>query len=286
MKASSLLFAAALTLSATGAFAQSTYQSFTATAYRPTGSSARPAATTSGTSFTRRVAGGGSITYFGATCSTDARHEQFTQLRQAFEASKPTVVFFEKPDCGVDSTEAATISRMGEGGYVRYLAQQHQVRAQRLDDPEAEYAYLQTKVDAERLKLYYLLRYTNRLTAQNGSSKAVAIKQLKQLLANSSYFLPGTEQVIHNVAEFETAYQKYCPNAGKWWKAPAAWFKPSAATASTSSAFIKEIASARNDFREQRMYRQLTELAQRGERVFVVVDQDYLPSQGSVLASK
>jgi hypothetical protein len=285
MKASSLLLAAALTLSATGAFAQS-YQSFTATAYRPTGSSARPATTTSGTSFTRRVAGGGSITYFGATCSQDARHEQFSQLRQAFEASKATVVFFEKPDCGVDSTEAATISRMGESGYVRYLAQQHQVRTQRLDDPEAEYAYLKTKVDAERLKLYYLLRQTSRLHTQYGASKAVATKQLKQLLANSSYFIPGTEQVIHNVAEFEMAYQKYCPNAGKWWKAPAAWFKPSAATASTSSAFIKEVASARNDFREQRMYRQLTELAQRGERVFVVVDQDYLPSQGSVLAIK
>jgi hypothetical protein len=285
MKASSLLFAAALTLSTTGAFAQS-YQSFTATTYRPSGSSARATAATSASYFTHRVAGGGSVTYFGATCTQDARHEQFAQLRQAFEASKPTVVFFEKPDCGVDSTEAGTIGRMGESGYVRYLAQQHQVRAQRLDDPEAEYAYLQNKVDAERLKLYYLLRYTNRLTAQTGSSKALAVKQLKQLLTNSSYFIPGTEHVIHNVAEFEMAYQKYCPNAGKWWKAPTAWFKPSAATASTSNAFIKEVASARNDFREQRMYRQLTELAQKGEHVFVVVDPDYLPSQGSVLAIK
>ncbi len=282
MKVSSVLLAAALALPATGAFAQS-YQSFTATAYRPSVHSARPAAATS---FTHRVAGGGSVTYFGATCSQDARNEQFAQLRQAFEASRPTVVFFEKPDCGVDSTEAATIGRMGESGYVRYLAQQHQVPVVRLDDPQAEYAYLQTKVDAERLKLYYLLRQTQRVRTSTSASKATTIKALKQLIANSSYFLPGTEGVIRNVTEFELAYQKYCPAGGKWWKAPAAWFDSSAATASTSSAFIKEMSVAINEFREQYTNRKLTERAQAGERVFVVVAPDHLPSQATSLASK
>ena len=279
MKTLTLLLAAAL-LPAVPSFAQSVAAPGSARAVSLRATALAPA------SFTRRVAGGGSITFFGAACSQDARNEQFAQLRQAFEAGRPTVVFFEKPDCGVDSTEAATISRLGVGGYVRYLAQQHQVPVVRLDDPEAEYAYLQTKVDAERLKLYYLLRQTQRLRALTGASKATTIKALKQLIANSPHFLPGTEGVIRNVAEFELAYQKYCPAGGKWWKAPAAWFDSGAATASTSSAFIKEMSVAIKEFREQYTFRKLAERAQAGERVFVVVDRDHLPSQATSLASK
>ncbi|MVN75000.1 hypothetical protein GO988_01530 [Hymenobacter sp. HMF4947] len=285
MKASSLLVAAALLLPAAGAFAQSSLT----TASRQQGGSGTfptPSATASPVRYTRSLAGGGSITYFGTVCSHDAQHAQFAQLRQVFESSQPTVVFFENPDCGVDSTEAATISRVGQAGYARYLAGQHQVPVARLDDPLAEYAYLQTKLDPERLKVYYLLHISQQFRTRTGANKTLMVKAMRQFIANSRHFAPGTEQAIHNLAEFEVAYQKYCPAGSKWWQAPTAWFSPAAPAPSADNQFLQDVRTAVGEFRERYTYRKLTDLAQAGQRVLVVLDRDHMPAPATSLASK
>ncbi len=277
MKSSSFLLAAALLFPAAGAFAQSSAARQQASSLPLVSAAAGPVL------YTRNI-GSGSITYFGTVCSHDAGHAQFAQLRQAFAASKPTVVFFENPDCGIDSTETATIGRLGEGAYVRFLAQQQQVPVERFDRPAAEYEYLQARIDPERLKLFCLLREAQRYQARTGASRSLTTKAVQQLIANSAIFLPGTGQAIHNVAEFETAYRKYCPDGGKWWQAPAAWFNPSLAAAGTGSPLIKEVNAATAAFREGSVYRDLTERARAGQRVFVAVDRDHLPAQAPALA--
>ncbi|GAA4495138.1 hypothetical protein GCM10023172_06340 [Hymenobacter ginsengisoli] len=239
--------------------------------------SATPPAAARASYYTEQVAGGGSITYFGAVCTQNCQDAQFARLRQAFETNRPTVVFFEKPDCGVDSTETATINNFGEAGYVRYLAQQHQVPTQRLDDPLAEYAYLQTRIEPEQLKLFCLLRESVRFRAQTGATKTITKKAMAALIDHSSYFLPGTEGVIRNMAEFETAYRKYCPLGSKWWQAPAAWFSPRLAADNMSNLYIEEFKGAVRDFREQTLYGKLVEQAKTGQRVFVFINRDYLP---------
>ncbi|WP_223648559.1 hypothetical protein [Hymenobacter psoromatis] len=226
---------------------------------------------------TQLVAGGGSITYFGTVCSHDCQHEQFARLRQAFETARPTVVFFESAEGAVDSTETATISRQGEASYVRFLAQEHQVPTERLDDPVAEYAYLQTRLAPERLKLLCLLRETQKFRARTGASKALTKKAMRALLANSAFFLPGTDEVIHNQAELAAAYRRYCPAGGKWWEAPAAWFNPAAPAAGVSSPTIEEFKDAIREFRAQTLYGKLAAQAQAGQRVFVVLSRDNLP---------
>ena len=233
--------------------------------------------------YTRSVAGGGSITYFGAVCSHDAADAQFAQLRQAFATSRPTVVFYQNPDGGLDSTEAATIARLGEGGYARFLARQHQVPAERLDDPLAEYAFLQTKLDPERLKLYCLLRETQRYRARTGASAALAKRAMRQLIANSPVFLPGTAQVIRTEAELAAAYRRYCPAGPQWWQAPADWFAPQAA-AGSDNAFLREASAAVLAYREQQVYSKLLARAQAGERVLVVMGRAELPAPTPALA--
>ncbi len=234
--------------------------------------------------YTRSVAGGGSITYFGAVCSHDAADAQFAQLRQAFATSRPTVVFYQNPDGGLDSTEAATIARLGEAGYARFLARQYQVPTERLDDPLAEYAYLQSKLDPERLKLYCLLREAQRYRARTGASAALTKRAMRQLLANSPHFLPGTAQVIRTGAELAAAYRQYCPAGSKWWQAPADWFAPQA-TASFDNAFLREVNAAVLAYREQQVYGKLLARAQAGERVLVVMGRAELPAPTPTLAS-
>ena len=117
MKISFLLLAATLFGITTGASAQS----FTSSD-QLLGSTADPTPLVVGNRpYTQKVTGGGSITYFNTEQTHQPQHEQFARLRQAFATNKPTVVVYEYPDMGSDSTETATISNLGTAGYVRYL---------------------------------------------------------------------------------------------------------------------------------------------------------------------
>lgn len=269
MNASSFLLAAALSFPILHASAQT----LVAVPAAQELSGSRPAAPAA------RPATAGSVRYFGVVTSQDARHEQFGQLQRAFEAFQPTLVVIEKPDLGTAETEAATIATKGVPGYTRLLAQQHQVATERLDNPDAEYAYLRTKVDAEQLKLYYLLREARRFQQRTGASTTVMAKAMQALITNSASFLPGTEQVIHNLVELQTAYHKYCPTGGQWQDAPTTYFCPQAAVALyPSGSFAHTINAAIGEYREQHMYSQLAARAAAGERILVVVSCDQLPA--------
>jgi hypothetical protein len=225
-----------------------------------------------------RPASAGRVNYFGVVTSQDAKHEQFGQLRRAFETFRPTLVVVEKPDLGVASTEAATIATKGVPGYTRLLAQRYNVPTERLDNPAAEYAYLRTKVDAEQLKLYYLLREARRFRQNTGADKALTTKAMKQLIANSAIALPGLENTIRSVDELAAAFQKHCPGAGQWWDAPATYFCPQAATLYPVGAFSRTINDAINEYRQRYVYAPLAARAAAGERILVVTSCDQLPA--------
>ena len=231
-----------------------------------------------------RPASAGSVRYFGVVTSQDAKHEQFGQLRRAFETFQPTLVVVEKPDLGTAPTEAATIETKGAAGYARLLAQQYQVPIERLDDPEAEYAYLRTKVDAEQLKLYYLLREARRFRQSTGADKALTTKAMKQFLANSGTILPGLENTIQSVDELAAAFQKHCPGAGQWWDAPSTYFCPQAAGLYPVGSFSRTLNDAINEYRQRYVYAPLAARAAAGERILVVTSCDQLPAAPAVEA--
>ena len=225
-----------------------------------------------------RPAIAGSVRYFGAISSQDARHEQFGQLRRAFETFQPTLVVVEKPDLGAAASEATTIATKGVPGYTRLLAQQYNVPTERLDNPEAEYAYLRTKVDAEQLKLYYLLREARRFRQNTGADKSLTVQAMKQLIANSATFLPGLENTIQSVDELAAAFQKHCPGAGQWWDAPSTYFCPQAASLYPIGAFSRTLNDAINEYRQRYVYAPLAARAAAGERILVVTSCDQLPA--------
>ncbi len=274
MKTSFFLLAAALLLPTLGASAQS----FTADDQSAGGYHATPAAPAKAACHTRGLAGGGSITYFEAESSQDPKNAQFAQLKQVFEANLPTVVFYERPNMGVDSTEAATIRHWGESGYVRFLAQQYEIPARQLDDPIGEYEYLRSQFAPAPLKLFCLLREAQRFRARTGASKALTEKAMRQLVANSAAILPGTEQFIHNLKELEAAYRTYCPGPGHWQDAPAAWFDANMPAASADSSLLAAINFAAGEHRRLEVYRTLAEAAQVGQRVLVVAAPGHVPA--------
>ena len=276
MKLAALFLASALLLPAASAFAQSfTFVAPAADLQELAGCYATaPAATPAA----------GSVTYFGVVPTHDASHEQFARLRQALATSQATVILYEKPDMGVDSTEAATIERLGESGYVRFLAQQRGIRAERFDDQAAEYEFLRTRVAPTQLKLYYLLRAGERLRHRVGASPRMLAAAMQQLIDNSTGFAPGTEQVIRNLREFEVAYRQYCPASGAWWQhagadAPVPAGQPVAA-------FVQAINDSLRAFRTERLAQKVAEKTQAGERVLVVLDRGYLPASPTYAATR
>ena len=266
MKLAALLLSSALLLPAAGAFAQS----FTFVA---------PAADLqelAGCYAAAPAPAAGSVTYFGVVPTHDATHEQFARLRQALAASQATVVLYEKPDMGVDSTEAATIERLGESGYVRFLAQQRGIRAERLDDQVAEYEYLRTRVEPTQLKLYCLLRASGQFHQSTGATKKLMAQAMQQRIRNSAGFAPGTEHVIRSMSEFEAAYRRYCPTSGAWWQHPGP--DAPAPAGQPAAAFMQAIGDSLRAFRTERLARVVAEKKQAGERVLVVLDRSHLPA--------
>jgi hypothetical protein len=269
MKTAAFLLSTALLLPAASAFAQTfAFMAPEANLQELAGCypAARPAAPTAG-----------SVTYFGVETSHNTQHEQFAQMRQVFATSKPTVVLFEKPDLGVDSLESITITRLGESGYARFLAQQQGAKAERLDDPVAEYEYMRTRTDATHLKLYYLLRACQQFRQNTGASKVMTMKAMQQLLANSASFLPGTESVLPTMAAFKVAYRQHCPSAGQWWQQPTA--------AQPAAAFVQHLDDELRAFRAQRLAQQVAAHVQAGERVLVVLDRRHLPAEATYAAT-
>ncbi|RZK46749.1 MAG: hypothetical protein EOO59_18815 [Hymenobacter sp.] len=200
-------------------------------------------------------------------------------MRQAVETFKPTLLVIEKPDLGTETTAAATIASKGMPGFARLLAQQHQVPTERLDDPEAEYAYLRTKLPAEQLKLYYLLREARRFRQRVGAATpAQSAQHMTQLLAQSASFLPGTESTIRSVAELAAAFRKHCPDGGQWWDAPAAYFCPQAAPLYPTGSFCRTVNDAISEYRARYVYAPLAARAAAGERILVVTSCDQLPA--------
>lgn len=254
MKIASLLLTAALLVPTAATFAQS----FSAA------TSGAPAA-----------APAGPVTYFGTVPSNDAHHEQFARLRQAFARCQPTVVFFENPDLGTDSTEAATIGRMGPGGYARFLAQQQHVPTQRLDDVYAEYAHLQTQLTPEPLKLYWLLRQTQRFRQATGAPKGLVLRATRAGIIGSTHDLPGAAQVIRTTAELRAAYRTHCPAGGAWWALPASAF---GAQPTGAPAFVLNATRTVNEYRAARLANQVAAAVQAGQRVLVVLDRAHLPA--------
>ncbi|TPG65791.1 hypothetical protein [Hymenobacter nivis] len=255
MKFSALLLTAALLVPTAATFAQSFVSA-------PAASGAPAAAA-------------GTVAYFGTVPSNNATHEQYARMRQAFAQAQPTVVFFENPDMGTDSTEGATIGQMGPAGYARFLAQQQHAAIQRLDDPYAEYAYLQTKLAPAPLKLYWLLRQTQRFSQATGAPTDLVMKATKAFIASSAHDLGGCQHVIRTAAELRTAYRTYCPTGGAWWSLPATAF---GAEPTGGPAFVLSTTRALNEYRAARLATQVAAAVQAGQRVLVVMDRNYLPA--------
>ena len=70
------------------------------------------------------VSNGGRLHYFGAVHSSDPKHPQMAEIEERWNQVEPTLAFYEGPNRGIGADAFETISKYGESGYTRYLADQ------------------------------------------------------------------------------------------------------------------------------------------------------------------
>ncbi|WP_439881915.1 hypothetical protein ACSX1A_01890 [Pontibacter sp. MBLB2868] len=229
---------------------------------------------------------GGNLEYIGASHSDDTTHPQFTTLRKTWDSQKPTIAFFEGPDRGTAETEAETINKFGESGYVRFLAKTAGIKAQSLEPgPQDEVNYLLSlkQFTPEQIKLFFILREASRLRERKGMNEAQIKAAIAQLLSKANSMVPAFATVLPNVESLQPAYEKYWSAPANWWEAPTAWFKPDSNGEDTGGQFTNDINRHSSEFRDLYMYRLLTNAVLQGEKVFAVVGRNHVPMQAEAI---
>lgn len=229
---------------------------------------------------------GGSLQYIGASHSDDATHPQFELIRQAWKDQSPTLAFFEGPDRGTADSGTETIKRLGESGFVRYMAGLAGVPTQTLEPrPQEEVNYLLSlkEFTPEQIKLFYILREANRLRERKNMSVEQTKEAIGQLMDKANKVLPALAAVLPDIASLQPAYAKYWSAPANWWEAPTEWFTPGGNGEETGGKFTNAINRHSSEFRNLHMYRLLTDAVLRGERVFAVVGRNHVPMQAEAI---
>lgn len=225
----------------------------------------------------------GRLYYFPAGHSSDPADPQFREIEKAWSEVKPTIAFYEGPNRPIAETRDETIKQTGESGFVRFLATRDGIQIGRLEpSPQDEANYILQKFSPEQVKLFYVLRETQRLRERRKLSEAELRVAIAELLKRASQ-IQGIGSVINNLDELDAAYRRYWKSPEHWWQAPSAWFDPLNTSDKTGGIFTNEINTMSSEYRNRHMYEVLAKAALEGKKVFAVVGGNHVPMQESAL---
>ncbi|MET0465907.1 MAG: hypothetical protein ABW007_22290 [Chitinophagaceae bacterium] len=230
-----------------------------------------------------RSAGGGELYYFGARHLTEAADPQFSGIKKAWKDLQPTIAFFEGPDRGIAESDTATIKKLGESGYVRFLAKGSGVKTMSLEPPPVElFKYLVSQQDQRKVELYFLLGEAMRLRTRKEYTRDQIEGELTVMIGKMQA-LTGHSSLIRTISDLDSSFRLYWKEELHWWQAPQSWFDPAKTSKETGGLFTNDINKLSSSFRNVYMFQQLAAYTNKGERVFAVVGRDHVTAQGDAL---
>lgn len=218
-----------------------------------------------------KSASGGELLYFGAVHSRDPQSPQFKQIDENWTRFKPTVAFYEGPNRPIEGGREQVIQQTGESGYVRFLAARDGTKLARLEpDPKDEFEFVQQKFPQEQVELFYFLRQAAQLRERQKMDQQQVTAAISQMLGRVRQL--GIPIEILSTDALQEAYAKYFSSPINWWEAPLNWFTPNPEDERKNGGkFFHAINRWSSEFRDVHMYRVLSEMTNKGERVFAVV---------------
>ena len=217
----------------------------------------------------------GSLHYVGAQHLDDPNHPQFANIKNKWNAFKPTLAFYEGPDRGIADSETLTVEKFGESGYVRYLAKQHQIPTKSLEPPITDlYTYLVSKYPQNKVDMYMLSKEAMRLRTRKGLNKDEITTELTKMLSMVTKML-GKETAIKSIDQLTAFFEQTFGKETTWWEAPANWFDPQ----EKENRITNLLAVLSTEYRDVYMVKVLSENINNGEKVFAVVGRNHVQLQ-------
>jgi hypothetical protein len=223
-------------------------------------------------------AGHGQLFCFGTRHTFDPADWQLRAIEDYWRQYHPTLALNEGGDPPVLPSRDETVSRFGEAGFVRYLAQADRTPVRSLEPlPGEEHALLLEDFSAEQIKLFYVLRGVAQFR-KSRNDESVEDFVAKVLAGLSS--APGLAGAPASLPEFEQSYARLFSEPSDWRNVPAAWFDPAVSKPAT---YTNRVSRRLSEFRDRHMVNLLVGEVRKGERVFAVVGGSHVIMQERAL---
>lgn len=223
------------------------------------------------------------LLYYGATHSKNPSHIQFAEIEKAWNSAKFDIALFEGPNRGLQSTKEETIEKLGESGFLRFLASRDSVDVQSLEpNPIHEVRYLKEYFSIDKIKLFFLLREAQRVRVSFNWDETQIKNHIETVLSKANA-LPELNEAVSTLQEIEELFVKYWGNEIKWWEAPSNWFDPLQASEKTGGIFTNDINRFSSNYRNLHMYELITNNLKSNKRIFAVVGRNHVPMQSKAL---
>jgi hypothetical protein len=209
-----------------------------------------------------RLASSGELLMFGVRHTRNPRDPQIQEIERHWREIRPQIAFSEggiRPD---SATADEAVTRFGEPGLLRFLADRDHVELRSLDPAEdREAAALVPQFPPGQVKLFYFLRNladsaSDGRTLEERQRSALESVRHRQRLAGSP----------NSLKEIDALLARLLPQLQNPRSIPQQWFDPS-----RSDNFLNQISRSSSDFRNCHMAPLIVSAVRSGKRVFVLV---------------
>ena len=214
------------------------------------------------------------LLYFGARHVFDPADLQIDAIERMWEEFHPTVAFNEGGNPPVLATREEAVGRIGEPGWVRFLAARDGVPVFSLEpEREVETAHLVRRFTPEEVKVFYILRQIPQW--RNSRDPRPLADRLENMIGGLSLIqeLAGAPRDYGELAE---SCVRVVPEIPDCLAITREWFDP---VPDVRKGITNDISAEASWFRDLHMLDLLIDRVRRGERVFAVVGASHVVMQ-------
>lgn len=220
----------------------------------------------------------GGLLMFGTRHTYDPSHPQLSEIERLWREFQPQIAFSEGGIRPTAPDRDKAVTRFGELGLLRYLADRDHVALRSLEPPEdQEAAALAPQFLPGQVELFYVLRYFSSSSPADGRS----LEEKRQSALESTRRRQHLTSLPNSPGELDELAARLLPELTDWRWIPESWFDPT-----RTDTFLNRIAQRSSDYRNCHMVPLIVQAVRRGERAFVVVGGSHVIMQEPALRSR
>ncbi len=222
--------------------------------------------------------GKGGLLYYGAYHTIDLENSEIAEIEEKWTAFRPTLALSEGSLWPLEKTREEAISKHGEQGLLRYLANRDLVSIECIDPPLLLQArHLRNFFSAGEIKLYLILRQArvNRMLGGNSDIDTYVRELIPVLEFYRTFRFPP-----RRMYDVESMIRETYPELENWRRIGDEYFFNK-----EKGKFLPQIHRQLTAYRDQHMIGTLIKNVRKGNKVFAVVGRRHVITQEPVLRS-